>query len=56
MKVTLAQQYGPVQSFDITNDVTCIGDDDGDIDDDGDGEDDGVEDDMLVGNFLVNIR
>ena len=77
MKVTLAQQYEPVQSFDITKDVTCIGeDDDGggtvddvvvDIEDDvvvvdivvggGTVEDDGgVEDDILIGNFLVKIR
>jgi len=28
LKVTLPQQYGPEQLFDITNDVTCIGEDD----------------------------
>ena len=42
LKVTIPQQYGPEQPFDITKDVTCIGDeDDGDEDgcEDGDGDD-----------------
>ena len=66
LKVTIPQQYGPEQPFDITKDVTCIGDeDDGDEDgcedgghvngEDGDGCEDGGHD-ALIYDALVKSK
>ena len=50
MNVIIPQQYGPVQSFDITKDVTCIGDGCGEGDDVGEEDGDGCDEGVGVGD------